>query len=73
MYLHPRDNRYRVTLATSGGNRSWDGVKKSISAKECDLVFIVCSDKTTYEIPATVLDGRANLALGEKYDTYKLG
>ena len=62
---------YVVQLSTQGGNRTWNGTKKFISAEECDLVYIYCLDGTTYEIPVERVSGKAALNLGKLCDQYK--
>lgn len=63
---------YQVQLATSGGNQSWSGDKKFISATECDILFVYCLDGTCYEIPLYLCVGRSSIRLGNKYDEYKV-
>lgn len=55
-----------VQLATSGGNRSWTGVRKNISQKECDIVFVWCDNGSLWEIPTSEIDGRASFHAGPK-------
>lgn len=62
-----------VSLRTLGGNQSWSGVAKKLSASECDLVFIhVVRDSSNYEIPSHLLDGRSTVTLGSKYLEFRV-
>lgn len=63
---------YEVSLRTMGGNRSWNGVVKTISTDDCDIVF-ACSPTANYEFPASVIAGMATITLGSKQLQYKLG
>ncbi len=35
-----RDGRYQVTIATKGGNQSWNGLVKRFSPDRCDYLFV---------------------------------
>jgi hypothetical protein len=70
-YKDPSGN-YRIELATSGGNQSFNHEKKYISSSECDLLFLYCLDGTMYEVPSAVLEGKGAMLLGKKWSSYKL-
>ena len=70
-YQLPSGN-YEVTLRTKGGNTSWNGLVKTISSTDCDIVFASSPDGN-YEFPASVVAGMATITLGSKQVQYKLG
>ena len=63
---------YTVQLSTQGGNQTWNGVKKFITAEECELVWVYCLDETRYEIPVERVAGKAALNLGKLCESYKI-
>lgn len=63
---------YEVQLQTSGGNQSWNGLKKKINSDRVDLVFILLSNGKMYEFPINHLSGRSTVTLGEKYSEFCL-
>jgi hypothetical protein len=68
-----RNKRYEVTLATRGGNRSWNGVVKLLDTARCDALFVHCGDGRRWYIPASVLGGGAGILLGgPKYAEYEV-
>lgn len=67
-----KSGSYHVSLRTKGGNQSWSGLVKKVTADECDLVFVNTGDGN-YEMPVAVVDGMSTVTLGKKYQQYKLG
>jgi hypothetical protein len=67
-----RNGKYEVKLATAGGNQSWNGVIKQISANDSDLLFIRTTAGDQYLLPTKLVDGMGSLTLGSKYEEYKL-
>lgn len=63
---HRDKSCYKVQLATSGGNRSWSGVRKKISSDECDIIFIWCANGSLWEIPAEELHDKSSFRAGPK-------
>lgn len=59
-----RNDRWVVTLATRGGNRSWSGVVKRFSAERCDLLYVHTACGRRWLIPADEVEGGAGLCLG---------
>jgi hypothetical protein len=55
-----------------GGNRSWSGEVKKISANETDILFVYSMDGKMYEFGPEVFDGLVSLSLGKKYNSYKI-
>jgi PD-(D/E)XK endonuclease len=66
-------DRWVVTLATRGGNRSWSGLVKRLDASRCDYLFVLVGDGRRWCIPASRLDGRTGLTLGgPKYSEFEV-
>lgn len=63
---------YEVELRTMGGNQSWSGDVKRLSAKNSDEVFILTGDQQMYVIPTTLLDNSSRISLGAKWSQYKV-
>jgi hypothetical protein len=68
-----RNNRWVVTLATRGGNRSWSGLVKYFDATRCDHLFALAADGRRWFVPAAAVEGRVAVALGgPKYAMYEV-
>jgi PD-(D/E)XK endonuclease len=68
-----RTNRWEVTLATRGGNRSWNGVVKRLDATRCDSLFVHVGDGRRWYIPAAALGGGSLIVVGgPKYAAYEV-
>jgi PD-(D/E)XK endonuclease len=66
-------NRWYVTLATRGGNQSWNGLVKALDPSRCDALFVHVGSGRRWYIPAPVLGGRTKLCLGgPKYSEYEV-
>jgi hypothetical protein len=62
-----------VSIATRGGNQSWNGVVKHFDAGRCDYLFVHVGDGRRWFIPTAALDGRTALNLGgEKYSEFEI-
>lgn len=69
------NNTPTVTLSTQGGNQSWNGVIKTISEDEVDLVFVFSLDAAKggmWEFPVSVCAGKRSLNLGHKQENYRV-
>jgi len=65
--------RWAVTLATRGGNRSWSGLVKYFGADRCDHLFVLVADGRRWFIPAADVEGKSGLLLGgPKYAAYEV-
>jgi hypothetical protein len=65
--------RYAVQLATRGGNQSWNGTIKYLTAARCDSVFIHVGDGRRWYIPTRVLGGDSSICLGgPKYAEFQV-
>lgn len=58
------NNKYRVQLATNGGNQSWSGVVKKLDAVEIDRLFVYCFDGTCYEFGPDEFANKSAMILG---------
>jgi hypothetical protein len=56
--------RWAITLATRGGNQSWNGLVKRLDTAKCDGLFVHVGDGRRWYIPATALECGAGLTLG---------
>ena len=68
--IHKSGNYFRVELRTKGGNKSGDGIIKTIDKNSVDFVFIVTECGTKYLIPTDILNGMTNISLGEQYKNF---
>ena len=67
------DVRFAVTLATSGGNRSWGGKVKMIDASTIDFLFVLTGGGRRWCIPTGALDATNAVRLGgPKYADYEI-
>ena len=68
-----RKNRFDVTLATRGGNRSWSGIVKRFLPSQCDYLFVHCGDGRRWFVPAAEVEGGAGICLGgPKYAEFEV-
>ena len=56
--------RWAVTLATRGGNQSWNGLTKYLDPSCFDYLFVLVGDGRRRSIPADRVEGGRGLALG---------
>lgn len=61
---------YFVELKSVRSNRTEN---KIIPLSECDLVFVLCSDGTSYSIPFTKIQGKNGVSLNGEFEDFKLG
>ena len=67
------NGRYTVTLATRGGNQSWNGLVKRFSSSRCDFLFVLVADGRQWFIPAAAVDGGVGIVVGgPKYAAYEI-
>jgi PD-(D/E)XK endonuclease len=66
-------NRWVVALCTRGGNRSWNGIVKRLTADRCDALFVHVGDGRRWYIPAAALGGGSAIVLGgPRYAEYEV-
>lgn len=67
---HPRSV---VTLATRGGNQSWNGIVKEFDPSRFDYLFALTGHGRRWFIPSTVLEARTSVSLGgPKYAQFEI-
>jgi hypothetical protein len=68
-----RRGRWEVTVATRGGNQSWNGVAKLLDPSRFDYLFVLAGDGRRWFIPAESVGGVAGLRLGgPKYAEFEV-
>ncbi len=68
-----RTGRYEVTVATRGGNRSWNGVAKRLNAGRYDYLFVLVANGRRWFIPSRAIDGCFAVKLGgPKYAAFEV-
>jgi Holliday junction resolvase-like predicted endonuclease len=70
---HAPKGRWKVAVATRGGNQSWSGLVKRFSATRCEWLFVLVADGRRWFIPARAVEGGTSLSLGgPKYAEYEV-
>ena len=68
-----RKRRWEVTVATRGGNRSWNGLVKYLDPDRYDYLFVLVGDGRRWLIPSRNVEARAGLRLGgPKYAAFEI-
>lgn len=66
-------NRWIVTLATRGGNQSWNGLVKRFSSDRCDYLYVHTACGRRWFLPSEAVEGGSGLCLGgPKYAEYEV-
>jgi hypothetical protein len=66
-------DRWQVSIATNGGNRSWTGLAKRFDSSRVDYLFVLVGDGRRWFIPAQHVEGSRGLTLGGvKYSEYEV-
>jgi PD-(D/E)XK endonuclease len=69
-----RNERYEVSLATKGGNRSWSGRVKTIDPSRYEYLFVLVGDGRQWFIPAAQIAAKTMVLLGgPKYAAFEVG
>jgi hypothetical protein len=69
-----RNDRYEVSLATKGGNRSWSGRVKTIDPSRYEYLFVLVGDGRQWFIPAAQIAAKTMVLLGgPKYAAFEVG
>jgi hypothetical protein len=69
-----RNDRYEVSLATKGGNRSWSGRVKTIDPSRYEYLFVLVGDERQWFIPAAQIAAKTMILLGgPKYAAFEVG
>src|SRR4051812_30108718 len=65
--------RWRVSLCTRGGNRSWSGITKHLDSSRCDYLFVHVGDGRRWFIPTVFVEARTAVVLGgRKYGQFEV-
>jgi hypothetical protein len=66
-------DRWHVSIATNGGNRSWNGLAKRFDQARVDHLFVLVGDGRRWFIPAHLVEGSRGLVLGgAKYSEFEI-
>ena len=66
-------SRWRVMIATMGGNQSWNGMVKHFDPNRCDYLFVHVGDGRRWFIPTRALECRRALSVGgPKYAEFEI-
>lgn len=67
------DERWRVMVATSGGNQSWNRTIKAFDFTRVDYLFVLVGDGRRWCIPAEAIEASRSIALGgPKYSEFEI-
>src|SRR3954451_18555845 len=65
--------RHAVSLATRGGNRSWNGIAKRLDPSRADYLFVLTGGGRRWFIPTAALEAANAISLGgPKYSEYEI-
>jgi hypothetical protein len=68
-----RDGVFGVTVRTSGGNQSWNGLVKKLDPARIDYLFVLVADGRRWLIPSSALRRCTSVTLGaSKYAEYEV-
>ena len=71
--VHIKNGRYQVSLATRGGNQSWNGLVKRFSSARCEFLFVLLADGRQWFIPSSAVEGSSSIVVGgPKYAAYEV-
>jgi hypothetical protein len=67
------EERWRISIATNGGNRSWTGLAKKFDPARVDYLFVLVGDGRRWFIPAPFVEAVRSIALGgAKYSEFEV-
>jgi hypothetical protein len=67
------EERWRISIATNGGNRSWTGLAKKFDPTRVDYLFVLVGDGRRWFIPAPFVEAARSVALGGmKYSEFEI-
>jgi PD-(D/E)XK endonuclease len=67
------EDRWHVSIATNGGNRSWTGLAKQFDPTRVDYLFVLVGDGRRWFIPAHFVEGSQGLVVGGvKYSEFEI-
>lgn len=69
----PTEERWKVAIATHGGNRSWTGLTKRFDPSRVDYLFVLVGDGRRWFIPAACVEAEREITLGgAKYSEFEI-
>lgn len=67
------EERWRISIATNGGNRTWTGLAKKFDPTRVDYLFALVGDGRRWFIPAPFVEAVRSIALGgTKYSEFEV-
>lgn len=67
------DDRWHISIATNGGNRSWNGLAKEFDPARVDYLFVLVGDGRRWFIPAQFVEGSRGVVVGGvKYSEFEI-
>lgn len=67
------EERWRISIATNGGNRSWTGLAKKFDPARVDYLFVLVGDGRRWFIPAPFVEAVRSIAVGgTKYSEFEV-
>lgn len=67
------EERWKISIATNGGNRSWTGLAKKFDPTRVDYLFVLVGDGRRWFIPAHLVEAVRSIALGgTKYSEFEI-
>lgn len=67
------EERWRVSIATNGGNRSWTGLTKKFDPRLVDYLFVLVGDGRRWFVPAPFVEAARSIVLGgSKYSEFEV-
>jgi PD-(D/E)XK endonuclease len=67
------EERWRISIVTNGGNRSWTGLAKKFDPNQVDYLFVLVGDGRRWFIPAPCVEAARSIALGgSKYSEFEV-
>ncbi len=71
--LKSGEDRWKISIATNGGNRSWTGLTKKFDPAQVDYLFVLVGDGRRWFIPARFVEAVRSIALGgTKYSEFEV-
>jgi hypothetical protein len=71
--LSSGDERWKVAIATNGGNRSWTGLTKKFDPTRVDYLFVLVGNGRRWFIPALYVEAAREVSLGgRKYSEFEI-
>lgn len=71
--LSSGDERWKVSIATNGGNRSWTGLTKKFDPARVDYLFVLVGNGRRWFIPASLVEAAREISLGgRKYSEFEI-